>query len=257
MILRKLNKYSAAAILLLVAATIFVVIAVQTNLSELVTATFVLSSMICAVTGIFTLMFSGGEPVDPEHLGILSAQGCITFCRLAHHLGYRGNAYFLPPRVTGESRVMQFNPISTYKEIEGCPTGSFRNTGPPGLVTTPFCDPLIQDLKKRHEMVIPYDKEDITLLLRETIEDILKFAPRVSATWNSSTITITFHKYLAINGCSVIAKESPQCCSMSPCAVCSLCGALIAEGLERVVVLEKCSISPFSRDVVAVFSVLV
>jgi hypothetical protein len=251
-----LNKYSIAGILLIAAAAVLIDIALISNPEEITTAAFVISALVCIMTGIFTLTFSAGEPVDPHLIGLLPAQDCITLCRLTHHLGIHGNAYFLPPRITGEAKVMQFNPVSTYDGKEGSQQGSFREKGPAGLVTTPSCDLLIEDLRKRYALVIPDNEEKLSLLLRETIEDILKSAPRVSSCWNGSVFTITFHNYLYIDGCKIIAQKSQECCAMSPCPVCSLCGALIAEGLDTVVKLEGCSISSSSRDIAAVFSIV-
>jgi hypothetical protein len=251
-----LNKYSIAAILLFAAAAVFIDIALISNPGDITTAAFVISALVCVMTGVFTLTFSAGEPVDPHFVGILPAQGSLTLCRITHHLGMQGNAYFLPPRVTGEPGVMQFNPTSTYDGEIGSEKGSFREKGPAGLVTTPSCDLLIEDLRKRYALVIPDTKEDLSLLLSETIEDILKFAPQVSSSWSGSTVTITFHNYPYIDGCKVIAQKSPQCCAMSPCPVCSLCGALIAEGLDKVVTFDRCSISSSSRDITAVFSIV-
>jgi hypothetical protein len=250
-----LNKYTIAGILLLSAAVVFIDVALISNPGEITTAAFVISALVCIMTGVFTLTFSAGEPVDPHLVGILPAQGCITLCRITHHLGMHGNAYFLPPRVTGEPRVMQFNPTSSYDGKQGSEKGSFREKGPAGLVTTPSCDLLIEYLKKRNALVIPDNKEDLSLAFRETIEDALKFAPRVSSRWSGSTVTITFHNYPYIDGCKVITQKSPQCCTKSPCPVCSLCGALIAEGLDTVVSLDLCSVSPSSEDVTAVFSI--
>ena len=45
---------------------------------------------------------------------------------------------------------------------------------------------------------------------------------------NDNSATVTIHDYRFSDGCQVIAQESPRCCSMHPCAACSLCGALIA-----------------------------
>jgi hypothetical protein len=250
------DKYATAALLLIVTAAVLIWMGVSADPAEQTAAVLILSGLVCALSGIFTLTFSGGEPVDAGLLGILPAAGSITFCCLAHHLDIKGNAHFLPQRLTGESRVMQFNPVSDFVVSEGYPKGSFRTSGPPGLVTSPFCDPLIQDLKKKNELVVPYEREDLTLLLRETIEDVFRLAPRVSARWSDNTVAITFHHYPGISGCRVVARESPRCCTISPCPVCSLCGALIAEGLEKVVALEQCSIVPSSRNVVAVFSFL-
>jgi hypothetical protein len=251
-----LNKYSTAAILLFAVAAVFIDIALISNPGDITTAAFVISGMVCAMTGIFTLTFSAGEPVDPHLLGILPAQGSINLCRIIHHLGMDGHAYFLPPRITGETKVMQFNPTSTYDGKQGSEKGSFREKGPAGLVSTPSCDLLIQDLRKRNNLVIPDNDENLTQLLRETIEDFYKFAPKLSARWNGSTVTITFHDYPSIDGCKVIAQGFPDCCSMSPCPMCSLCGALIAEGRDKIVALNECSMTSSSRDVTASFTLL-
>jgi hypothetical protein len=251
-----LNKYTIAAILLFAAAAIFIDIALISKPGEITTAAFVISALVCIMTGVFTLTFSSGEPVDLRVVGILPAQGSLTLCRITHHLGMHGNAYFLPPRISGEARVMQFNPTSTYDGKKGSEKGSFRETGPAGLVTTPSCDLLIESLRKRNALVIPNTKENVSLLFRETIEDVLKLSPQVSSSWSGSTVTITFHNYPYTDGCKVIAQKSPKCCIMSPCPVCSLCGALMAEGLDTVVRLDRCSVSSSSHDVTAVFSVL-
>ena len=251
-----LNKYTIAGILLLAAAAVFIDLALISRPGEITTAALVISALICIMTGVFTLTFSAGEPVDPRLVGLLSAQGAITFCRMTNHLGMQGNAYFLPPRVTGEARVMQFNPVSTYDGKEGSETGSFREKGPAGIVTTPSCDLLMEELRKRYALVIPDNEENVSLVIRETLEDGLKVAPRVSCSWSGSTVTITFHHYSYINGCKAIAQKSPQCCAMSPCPTCSLCGALIAEGLDKVVALYGCSVSSSSGDVTAVFSIV-
>jgi hypothetical protein len=251
-----LNKYSTAAILLFAVAAVFIDIALISNPTDITTAAFVISGMVCAMTGIFTLTFSSGEPVDPRLLGLLSAQGCINFCRMTNHLGMHGHAFFLPPRITGETKVMQFNPVSTYDGKLGSEKGSFREIGPAGLVITPSCDLLIQDLRKKNAMVIPDNEENLTQLIRETIEDVLKCAPQVSAIWNGSKVTITFHEYPSIDGCKAIAERSPDCCTISPCPICSLCGALIAEGKDRIVTLDLCTISSSSRNVTVIFRVL-
>jgi hypothetical protein len=249
------DKYSIAAILLVETAVVLIALALFINTTESTTVALVIAGMICAISGIFTLIFSGDEPVNPRLLGILPAQGSINLSRIMHHFGIRGKAHFLPPPVTGETRVMQFNPTSTETVSVGSAPGSFRESGPPGLVTTPSSDLLIQDLKKNNALVIPDNEENITQLLRETIEDVLKLAPRVSARWSGSTVTITLHHYPSLYGCNVIARSSPDYCGMNPCPVCSLCGALIAEGRDKVVTLERCSPSPSSKDVTATFSI--
>jgi hypothetical protein len=251
-----LNKYSVAAILFIAAAAVLVAIPFYNNLSEFITVAFVISGMACAMTGVFILMFSGGEPFDPHLVAILPVQGCMNLCRIANDLGIHGNAHFLPPRVTGEARVMQFNPTHPYKGNYVSTEGSFPTTGPSGLVTIPSGDPMIQRLRKIHALVIPNTEEQLTQLLRETISGIFEFAQRVSVQWHGDTFTITFHYYRFIAGCQFIAQESPGCCSRNPCPVCSLCAALIAEGRGRIVTVDQCSVSASKKDVHVVCSLL-
>ena len=251
-----LNKYSTAAILLIGAAAFFIDLALLTNSGDITSSVYVISGMICAITGIFSLTFTWTEPVDPRLIGILPVQGCINLCCVIHLLGISGNAHFRPPRVTGEARVMQFNPTLPYKGSTVSAKESFPKTGPEGLVIVPSCDPLIRELRRRNALVIPNNEEKLTQLLHESISEIFEFAPRVSVRWHGSMVTITFQRYRFIAGCKFIAQESPGCCTRNPCPVCSLCGALISEGTTKVVMLDQCSVSSSSQDVNAVFSIV-
>jgi len=251
-----LDKYSTAAILLMISAVILVALALITDLGEFITAALVISGTACALIGIFILTFTRGEMVDPRYVGILTAQWCKNICRIESDLGITGNAYFLPPRVTKESQVMQFNPTLTYSGSDVSAKDPFTKTGAGGLIINPCCEPWIQDLKKRNALVIPDKEEELIILISETIGEVFEFASRVSGSWRDNTVTLTFHGYQFIDGCKAIAHESEELCAMSPCPVCSFCGTLIAEGTNRVVTVDQCSINPSSQDVTAVFTML-
>jgi len=251
-----LNKYSAAGILLILMAVIFVALALITNLGEFITAALVISGTAFALNGIFILTFTRDETVDPRHIGILTAQWCKNICRIASDLGITGNAYFLPQRITGESNVMQFNPALTYSGSNISAKDPFTKTGAGGLIITPSCEPWIRDLKKRNAMVIPDKEEELITLINETICEVFEFATRVSGSWRDNTVTLTFHRYQFIDGCKAIGNESEELCPMNPCPVCSLCGALIAEGTNKVVTLDRCTINSSSHEVTAAFSIL-
>ena len=96
------DKYSIAALLLVVTAGVMIALALVTDTGESVTVALVIAGMICAITGIFILAFSGDEPVDPRLIGIIPAQGSIKFSRIMHHFDIHGKAHFLPPAVAGE-----------------------------------------------------------------------------------------------------------------------------------------------------------
>jgi hypothetical protein len=252
--LQKLDSYAVAAILLMATAVILIAAALVTNLGEFITAAFVISGTSCAMIGIFILTFTRGETVDPCYLGLLFSQWSKNMSRIESDLGITGNAYFLPQRITGESHVMQFNPTLTYSGSNVSAKDPFTKTGAGGLIITPCCEAWIQDLKTRNALVIPNKEEELIVLINEIIGDTFGFASRVSGSWRDNTITLTFHRYQFIDGCTAIAHESEELCTMNPCPVCSLCAVLIAEGINKVVPVDQCSVNPSSRDVTVVFS---
>lgn len=252
----KLNKYSIAALLFMATAAVLIAIVLLTRLTEFITAAFVIAGMICAMTGIFILTFSAGEPIDPRIVGLLPVQGCMNLCHAATEDGITGNAHFLPSSVTGNGRVMQFNPSSQYNANEISTTESFSKRSITGRFTIPSCYPLIQEFRLKNSLMIPGREEDLSALLSETLSETLAFTRRVSAIWQDNMVTITLHQYRFISGCQYIAKESPGCCTLSPCPVCSLCGVLITEGTGKVTALDRCFVSPSDQDLTIVFSLL-
>jgi hypothetical protein len=250
------GKYFMAGLLLVATAAVLIVIALVTNRGDMTTAAVVIAGMICVVTGIFILTFSGGEPIDPRLVGLLSVQDQISICKIASDLGITGNAHFLPPVVTGEERLMIFNPLSTWQGNPARSDDSFSLSGSAGLITVPSCDPLLRDIKKRTTLPAAASEEEITRLLKETISGTFELASGVTITWQNDTVTVTLHDYRFIDGCQIVAEESPRCCIMHPCATCSLCGALIAQGKATVVSLDQCSPDLSKQEITAVFSVL-
>lgn len=255
--IRKPDKYASAAILLMAGAVILIATALIVNLGEFITAACVISGTVCALTGIFILTFTRGDTVDPHYFGILAAQWGKNMFDIETDLGIQGIACFLPPRITGESKVLQFNPTLTYTGGPVSAQKPFSRTDPTGLIITPCCDPWIQDLRKKHELVIPNKEDEIIILINEILGDIFEFASRVSGSSRDKTaVTLTFHNYKFIDGCKAIAQKSGNFCTISPCPVACLCGVLIAEGTDRVVTLDKCSINSSSHDVTVVFSMM-
>jgi hypothetical protein len=248
-----LDKYSTAAVLFLTAAVTFVATPLIFGLGDFSTAIFVTAGITCTIMGCFIVLFSGNEPIDPRLVGLLPVQGCLNLCRIASDTGISGNAYFLPPRITGETRVMQLNPVSKYYSGTVSAKGSFTEEEPRGLVTIPTSDPLIQDLRKRNALVIPTRAEDLSILINETISDVYEFASYTTTTWDRNSVTITLHEYRFVEGCLFARSQSTHCCARYPCPVCSLCGTMIAECINKAVALEQCSASS-SQDVTAVFS---
>jgi hypothetical protein len=253
---KKPDNYAIAALLLAAAAIILIANALVFNLGEFITAALVVSGTACAFMGIFIFSFSRGEAFDPRYIGIITAQWARNISLIESDLGITGNAYFLPPRVTGESRVMQFNPTLTYSGSKVSAKEPFTKTGAAGLVITPSGEPWIQELRNRNALVIPDKEDELIILISETLGDVFGFANRVTGSWRDNTFTLTFQGYRFIDGCKAISHESEECCTMNPCPVCSFCAALIAEGTDRIVTVDQCSVNSSSQDVTVAFSML-
>lgn len=254
--LRIPGRYFSAGLLMIGVAAALIVIAVLTNRGDITSAALVIAAMVCAVAGIFILTFSGGEPIDPRFIALLTVQERITACRIASDLGITGNAWFLPKRLTGENRVMLFNPVSEYTGGNVRPEDSFPMSGPAGIVTVPAGDPLQRDLFRHAALPWTDGEEDVTRLLKETICGAFEFAADLTARWQGNSATVTLAEYRFIEGCRLSMKESPRCCSMRPCVACSLCGALIAESMDVPVCLERCTPGTAAQEIIAVFTLL-
>jgi hypothetical protein len=248
------GRYFQAGLMLLATAAVLITIALITNRGDITSAAVVICGMACAVTGIFILTFSGGEPIDPGLVGLLPAGDLLNICRIQSDLGIKGNAHFLPPRITGEDRVMLFNPASVYKGGQVTSLDSFPLSAPAGMVTPPSCDPLLRN----QTIMLPgrENRENMTRLLDETISGLFEFASGISADWKENTVTVTMHGYRFGSGCRIIAQESPQCCNMHPCPACSICGVLFAQSMDMVVSLERCSPGSDPEEVTAIFTLL-
>jgi hypothetical protein len=247
------DKYYQAAIGLLFVASIFIAIPLITYIGDTTTAAFVMGGMVCVMTGSFILTLSGGESMDPRLIGLLPAQDQMALCKIAFDRGIYSDAQFLPSKYTEKSRVMQLNPVAEYDGSVISTDNTFLRSGPRGMITIPSCDLLVEELKTRNAMVIPNLSEELTVLLDETIADTFDFAQSVSADWNGSLVTVTLHEYQFIESCRIVEQKSPECCRKFPCPVCSLCGVLLAEGLDEIVKIEHCSFSRESQDVSITF----
>lgn len=250
---KNLEKYSAMVVLLLMMTILFIAVPLIFTLGNFLSGTFVIAGMTCAILGSFVIMFTGKEPVDPRVVGLLPVQGCMNLCRIASDAGIKGNAFFLPSQFTGSSRVMQFNPVSTFNSGMISSKETFTENKPHGLITIPVSDLLIQDLYKRHALEIPNEMNELSVLLSETLSDTLEFAPDITTTWKVDSVTIIMHEYRFIDGCFSMQVKSPLCCTRFPCPACSLCGTLIAACINKVVSLHECRISS-EKDITMTFS---
>ena len=247
-----IDKYSGIVVIFLTAAMLLIAAPLVFSFDDFIMPIFIIAGIICLILGGFTLLFTGNEPADPKVIGLLPAAGSLNLHRIALDSGISGKASFLPRQLTEESKIMQFNPVSTYYGDVISTRRPFSEKEPYGFLTIPFGDPLYQLLKKKNDITIPKKVEDLNLLLSETMSDVFELSLHVTTAWETNKVTVTLHGYRLIEGCNFINDQSPGCCSYYPCPVCSLCGILIVECINKFVTLEQCSVT--ANDMSAVFS---
>ncbi len=149
---------------------------------------------------------------------------------------------------------MQFIPTSAFHG--SLPGGDSFVTvpGSAGLVVIPAAAPLLAEIAGRQRLVVPPDATALPDLIREVGVDLLEIADRVTTVTGTATTTVTLEGYRLIGGCMAVRKESPRCCLVSPCPVCSLVACLLVEGTGSVIQLEQCSPDEEMQSVTMVFS---
>jgi hypothetical protein len=245
--LPSLNPYYKAALVLTAAAVLLLAVAIVTDRRDLTSAALVIAGLACLITGIFLAAFSGPDPLDTRLVSLLPVQGTITLARVCADLGITGNAVFLPPSA-GRDRVMQFVPVSVFSGDAAIVQGEpfVAPPGPAGLLAVPAGAPLLEELRARHNLAIPEDPAVIPDLVREVIVDLLEVAERAVTEVNDATVSVRMEGYRLHPGCVALGHESPRCCLVSPCPVCSLVACLLVETTGRTVQVERCS--PGDKD---------
>jgi hypothetical protein len=251
-----LNPHYRAALVLIIMAGVLVATAILTNRSDFTSAALVVSALVCLLTGIFIATLSGSDPLDLRYLSLLPVQGSINLTRACADLGIQGNASIIPADRDGRTRTMQFLPVAVY---DGAPlsTGSFvTGTHAAGLLMEPSCTPLLRLLREQEHLTIPSDMTALHGIIQELGMQMLEVAERVHSSHEGEIITVTMEDYRLISGCRAMTEESPRCCIANPCPICSLFATVFAEGIGKVIQIERCAPDPKHPMVSAVFSIL-
>lgn len=250
-----LNPHYRAALVLVVMAGVLVTTAILTNRSDFTSAMLVVSGLVCLLTGIFFATLSVSDPLDLRYMSLLPVQGSINLVRVCADLGIQGNACFIPKGRDGRTRTMQFLPVAVYNGTH-LPMESFvTGTDAAGLLTEPSCAPLLHLLNEREHLVIPADMTALHKLIRELGVEVLEVAERVDSTHEGEIVTVTMEGYRLIDGCRAMTQESPKCCIANPCPVCSLFLSVYAEGMGKIIQIERCAPEAKKPTVKAVFTV--
>ncbi|NLM30500.1 MAG: hypothetical protein GX216_08790 [Methanomicrobiales archaeon] len=223
----KANNPYLGGFSLIVAAALLLGLAALTGRGDLTTATLILAGAACFIAGIFFLALYKGEPLDPDIVALLPAQGTVTIATLCADLGVQGDARFIPD---GDS-VIEVIPVADTLPEETGDDYSFITTDDGCAVRiAPTCAPLLAHLRKKHALEIPGDEEALLACITEVCDDLLEIAEKTDATRDGENIVVTLNGYRLIPGCRAVRAASPKCCTMVACPVCSLIASIVALG---------------------------
>jgi len=248
------NDYFRTGAVLIALSALILVATVVTGRGDMTGAVLIVSGIACFVGGLFVLTLSKGEPVDPAYVGIFPVAGTINLSRVASDLGLMGDGIYIPQNGSSPS-VLQLVPAGAFQGAELNGDFSFATEkGSTGLVMIPQGLPLLEQLRRDAGLVVPSSEPKILTSIGEVCTDILEISERTDAVRSGDNIVVTLDRYRLFSGCSAVRAESPKCCTMIGCPVCSLVACMIAEGLRRPCTLSRVEADEKNKNLTLIYA---
>ncbi|ACL16177.1 hypothetical protein [Methanosphaerula palustris] len=223
---------------------------------DLPSAVLVLAGVICFLTGILIITFLSKPGMDTEYVSYLGVDQIVSFSRILTDLGIQGNACILVPEATGGT-ISQWNPVSQYVPFEFYGDQTFiTDREMNGVLTRPAGSTLFAYLQQRHGLHVPGDEKELFACITEVGEDLLEIAERVEAYRTGDNLTITLAGTSLYAGCACVQQESPRCCELAPCAICSLVLCICVTGLHQGVQIDRIRLKESDQQITIQLSIL-
>lgn len=236
------SSNAMAPVLFASMAVVLAGVVVFTNRNDLTSAVLLLSGIGCFIVAIVSLAFSGERGVDPELASLATVGGVIDTAILCADLGLQQNARFVP---TPKGVVQCIPAGEALPDLGGDPEWAFlQDEEGCGVLLPPSSAPLLSHLKERHHLLVPAERDGVVAAIREVLVEMLQRAERVEAIDQGERMLITLSGIRGWMGCLEMQRHSPKCCTLVPCAICSLIASLVAEGLQKTVSLERVQLEP-------------
>ena len=245
-----LNYTKTSLIFFATGAAILVFIAI-TNLSDIISATFLLISASCLIGGILFLAFSKKEPIESRIANLL-IEGIIDTCQQCSNLSILGNAQF----IFTEKGVMQYIPIrKDFKPQKILKNYSYLTDQERCYISySPTAAPLLTLLHKEHYLIIPNEEGPLFKAIKEVFEDVLEVAEKVDVCHTDEMILADLYNYSFFDSCVALQKVSPNCCAIAPCPSCSLIASMLSEGLKQPITIQQVVLENLDRTILITFS---
>ncbi len=232
---KRFNGYPFSALVLIALAVVLMVIMLITNRGDITSATLIIAACACFFAGIFTLTFSQDEGVNRKMVPLLSVAGMVSHSRVCADLGISGNACTIPAENYSPAGVAQFNPVSPDDlptEISDDVT-YYTGSNEKGLLSVPAGAYLLRMLEKDFSFMIPGEEGALFEAIQDVLCDSLEVCTSASVSRSGESIVAELTGYALFQGCMAVREESPKCCTLAPCPVCSLVLCILTKGMQK------------------------
>jgi len=218
-----------APIVLFFAAIITFTAYIFTNRSDMTSAFLLLAGFMLLMTGILLLTLADKPPLPAKLTEGLPIAGTLDLATILADLGVTSNTIHRHPT---DDAYVQINPVKGGL-IPELPAGvTFVVTDDwNGVQYHSLAEPLMRRLKSSDGLVVPTgDPEMLAACISEVMNDTFSLADKVTVGRNDRSVIITLRGFSLTKTCEYLQAQSPKCCTMVGCPICSLMGAILAEG---------------------------
>ncbi|MDD1718653.1 MAG: hypothetical protein LUQ25_01210 [Methanoregulaceae archaeon] len=240
--MKAVNDYTLAGGVLIAASAVLLAVTALTDRGDLTSATLVLAGASCFIAGVFVVTLTRGDPPETGAVSLLPAGDAINVSRMCADLGVQGDAWFIPdgPVVREVIPASDRMPALAPDDPRTWLTGS----GGSGVQVVPSGAPLLGYLRESSGLRLPPDSPALGNAVIEVLTDVLEVADEATAVREGESVFVRLRGYRLVSGCLAVRKESPKCCTMHPCPVCSLVACMYASGLSRPVSVTRVDVDP-------------
>lgn len=234
----KSNIFPKISIILVGLAVILLLIALSTDTNDFTTAMLIAVSLINFLSGVIIIAFTEPKGIHPKISAMLYPSLITDKAGIFSGLNVYGDAYFIPKSMTDSERTLQFNPAGEYAGFDyNDSVFSTDNEETAGIFSNPSSSALLKVLEEDYSLEIPlYDESENGFheILKEIFTETTSFCENVKISEKDDEIIIKMINPVFSDGCREIRKESPKCCTVAPCPLCSLVCVIITEYFNKV-----------------------
>ena len=184
------------------------------------------------ISGVLILTFYQQTTINPAFADLLSVAGILNNCSILRDLKSNSPAQLLF-RENIPGGLVQYNPSneSTPLQFQSSDLYGFE-ASTRGIVSVPTGLPLLERLESDYRLIIPSVEENLYEAIQEVLVEVLEVAETIQFKRIGNCLSFYILGFRFLPTCLKIQKQSPNCCTVVPCPICSLIACMVSRGLQ-------------------------